>query len=380
MEQFAINADFTDEAIAKAREYLNVPLRIAQYNHEATLDTIRHYCNGIGDDNPLYCNPDYAAKSHFGTLVAPPTFFYSVFSAGITPGFEGLQAFFGSGRFEVTRLARRNEAINAEAKLADMYETSGKRAKRMMVQVGNVDYRTKSGELLAKYTSKSLRVPRASREGGLGYAARETRQYTLEELKKIEDHALAETRRGAEPLHFEDVSVGDDLPARVKGPLNMASYMAYYAGNLGGVGYTSSELQWRLRHRAQHHPETVPNNRSLDWLIEQTWPGVAHTNDKIAREVGMPGAYDNGWNRVGWMGQVITDWMGDHGHLKVIDVRAVAPNIMGDTLWCRGRVSGKRVVDGENIVDVELNADNQDGNLSCKGVAEVVLPSKIRAN
>lgn len=376
MENFEINADLTDDAIAKARKFLNVPLRIAQYNHEATLDTIRHYCNGIGDDNPLYCDPEYAEKSRFGVLVAPPTFFYSVFSAGITPGLEGLQAFFGSGRFEINRLAKRNEAIDATAKLVDLYETSGKRAKRMVVQVGDVEYRNKSGELLARYTSRSLRVPRANREGGLGYKARDTRVYSLDELKKIEDHALSETRRGAEPLYAEDVQVGDELPPRVKGPLNMASYMAYYAGNLGGVGYTSSELQWRLRHRAKHNPESVPNNRSVDWLIEQTWPGVAHTNDKIARQVGMPGAYDNGWNRVGWMGHLITDWMGDHGDLKMIDVRAVAPNIMGDTLWCHGRVAGKRIVEGKHVVDIELNASNQDGDLSCKGVAEVILPSK----
>ena len=31
--------------------------------HEATRDNIRHYAHGIGDDNPLWCDPDYAAKT-----------------------------------------------------------------------------------------------------------------------------------------------------------------------------------------------------------------------------------------------------------------------------------------------------------------------------
>ena len=31
--------------------------------YEATRDNIRHYAHGIGDDNPLWCDPDYAAKT-----------------------------------------------------------------------------------------------------------------------------------------------------------------------------------------------------------------------------------------------------------------------------------------------------------------------------
>ena len=30
--------------------------------HEATRDNIRHYAHGIGDDNPLWCDPAYAAR------------------------------------------------------------------------------------------------------------------------------------------------------------------------------------------------------------------------------------------------------------------------------------------------------------------------------
>ena len=31
--------------------------------YEATRDNIRHYAHGIGDDNPLWCDPDYAATT-----------------------------------------------------------------------------------------------------------------------------------------------------------------------------------------------------------------------------------------------------------------------------------------------------------------------------
>ena len=36
--------------------------------YEATRDNIRHYAHGIGDDNPLWCVPEYAAKTKFGDV------------------------------------------------------------------------------------------------------------------------------------------------------------------------------------------------------------------------------------------------------------------------------------------------------------------------
>ncbi|HET6874486.1 MAG TPA: OB-fold domain-containing protein [Acidimicrobiales bacterium] len=34
---------------------------------------IRHWCDAMGDDNPVYTDPDYAAASRHGGIVAPPT-------------------------------------------------------------------------------------------------------------------------------------------------------------------------------------------------------------------------------------------------------------------------------------------------------------------
>ena len=45
--------------------------------YEATRDNIRHYAHGIGDDNPLWCDPNYASKSRFGGLIALPSFLFS---------------------------------------------------------------------------------------------------------------------------------------------------------------------------------------------------------------------------------------------------------------------------------------------------------------
>lgn len=38
-----------------------------------TLDSIQNYCRSIGDLHPLYFDENYAAKTKFGGLIAPPT-------------------------------------------------------------------------------------------------------------------------------------------------------------------------------------------------------------------------------------------------------------------------------------------------------------------
>src|ERR1700712_3075615 len=70
----------TDEAFARSRRRLGVPRpqQNKPHNYEVTWDGARHFAFGYGDDNPLYCDPDYAAGTRWGRLVAPPTFLYTM--------------------------------------------------------------------------------------------------------------------------------------------------------------------------------------------------------------------------------------------------------------------------------------------------------------
>ena len=56
--------------------------RWTAWNEEATLDGIRHYAYGFGDDNPLWCDPEYASTTRWGGIVAPPGYLEG---AGLTP-------------------------------------------------------------------------------------------------------------------------------------------------------------------------------------------------------------------------------------------------------------------------------------------------------
>ena len=56
----------TESGLDELRQRIGVKIghTVEPWCHEATRDNIRHYAHGIGDDNPLWCDPDYAAKSH----------------------------------------------------------------------------------------------------------------------------------------------------------------------------------------------------------------------------------------------------------------------------------------------------------------------------
>ena len=58
----------TEAGLDDLRSRIGVKIEntIEPWNYEATRDAIRHYAHGIGDDNRLWCDPDYAAKTRYG--------------------------------------------------------------------------------------------------------------------------------------------------------------------------------------------------------------------------------------------------------------------------------------------------------------------------
>ena len=86
----------TDQGLDDLRRRIGVRIQdtVEPWCHEATRDSIRHYAHGIGDDNPLWCDPDYAAGTRFGGLVAPPSFLFACrrIISGYVGGLPGVHA------------------------------------------------------------------------------------------------------------------------------------------------------------------------------------------------------------------------------------------------------------------------------------------------
>jgi len=90
----------------------------------------------------------------------------------------------------------------------------------------------------------------------------------------------------------------------------------------------------------------------------------------------MPGTFDIGPQRMSWLGQIVTDWMGDDGTLKKLATSVRHPNIVGDTNTVYGKVVKKYIKDGEHLVDLDLWNENQSGLATALSSATVALPSK----
>jgi acyl dehydratase len=374
---FETNATITDEMVDEVRKLIGRDLRVSQYNEFAAYDTIRHYAFGIGDDNPLWCDEAYAATTQYGVQLAPPIFLCSIIPSSVTPGLPGIQPLKVGDKWTWYRPTRLGDRIRARAKLTGVEVVEGRTAGRMVKQLGEIEYETIDGEPLAKVETQHLRVMRQGAEGGgLSYAAQEPHQYTESELDRIAHDVFAEERRGAEPRYWEDVKVGDEIPAVVKGPLDQISMTCYYAGAIGTPGYKACELRWKQWKQANEAPETMPGNYPVDYFQERVLPSLGHQDHSVARAIGMPGAYDNGHQRMGWLTHAVTNWMGDDGFLKELSIKIERPNVFGNTTWFTGRVTDVFDDGGQPCVSADLQGESQTGEINTTATAIVALPTR----
>ena len=364
-------------AIEQARALIGMPIRVEQWNHEASRDVICHYAWGIGDDNPLFCDPAYAARTPWGGMIAHPTFLYSVFDAVVAPGLPDIQWVYSGTDWSFHEPVRRNDEITAEAEYVDAVPLQGKRVSNMLVQTGRVTYRNQHGRVVAVALSHCFRLSRRKAAGGLKLAPREEHRYSAQELQAIQEAAVNEYRRGAETRWFEDVQSGEAMPGTVRGPINRLDMTCYYAGSPGTSGYKSTKLKWLYAHWARNAPEKLPNNYDKSYYGAAISPSIGHQDEGVATsEIGMPGPYDNGPQRIGMIASCATNWMGDDGILRSYSMRVKQPVIFGDTTYTKGRVVGTRVVDGKGLVDAELWAENQFGQVTATGHCTIELPRR----
>lgn len=142
---------------------------------------------------------------------------------------------------------------------------------------------------------------------------------------------------GRKPPFFEDVEQGEEIPSLSKGPITRTQ-LVKYAGASGDFN-------------PMHHDEVY------------------------AQEAGMPGVFAHGMLSMGFLGQLITDWVGN-GALRKLGVRFQAITWPGDIITCKGKVTKKYQEGGKNYVECDIWAENQKGEKTVSGKALLDLPSR----
>ncbi len=359
-----------DGALEEARSLIGVPLRRQDqyWNREAGPDSVRQFCWAIGDDNPLFCDPAYGINSRWKSAIAPGCFLYTIDTTIVAPKLRAIQWIYTGTDWEWYGPIRHRDTFTTNVKLIDAVKKEGGNAPSFIIQTGESLYYNQRGELICRALGSTARIPRARAAGGLKYAPRETHRYSHEELAEIAHAIDQEMIRGVTPQLWEDVTVGDVVRPLLKGPLNITDMICWYSG--GGHIYKAHGLAAKYRKRHPADSYTDPETGAQDH------PARGHTQAFMAREVGMPGGYDVGLQRISWLGHLLTNWVGDDGFLRRLNVSLRRPNIFGDVSWCRATVRDKRVEDGKHVVDLSVQIDNQLGEVTAKGQATVELPSR----
>lgn len=139
----------------------------------------------------------------------------------------------------------------------------------------------------------------------------------------------------ARQLYFEAVKVGDELPPLVKPPVDRLQ-IARYVG------------------------------AAADW-------NPLYIDEPHAKAAGFPSAFAPGMIALGFLGELVTDWVRG-ARLRKLQGRFVKIVWPNDVLTARGRVSDRRFeAGGAYAVDIEIWAENQRGELVTRGLATFQL-------
>lgn len=136
-------------------------------------------------------------------------------------------------------------------------------------------------------------------------------------------------------IYYEDVRVGDPLPALLKHP-------------------TPRQL--------------------VMWACAAGEFSEMHYDREFAQSKGFPGIIVHGMLMASFLGQLVTDWMGDWGTLKKIRTSNRQFILVDEDIICRGSITEKYIEDGEPLVELELWAENEKGEKCVLGTAQVMLP------
>jgi acyl dehydratase len=339
-----------------------------------TRGTCAKLAMGFADTNPLYRNPEYASGTPWGTLLCPPgVLAWTETVNGASEGFPGCHTIWRGCEMEWQRPVMQGDEINSETALVDariIDSDFGGGASAVQ------DYETRAfttaGETLGWFRTSWHRFSREGAKESGKYQETERPQWTDDELDGIWDEYRRQNlgmRRGIEPLYVEDVEIGAEIPYIIKGPTTLTSKLAFEIRGPGGwmVGHELALKLW------EEHPGLAIRNEEN---VPEPPVAIHWTNERAQRYLGMPAAYEAGYERINWITQLLTSWVGDHGFLRKLSVEFRGFHWQGDVVRLHGVVTGTRVVDGRHVVDLDVRTVTHRGEQTTNGTAEVELPSR----
>jgi len=374
----------TESEIARAQAQIGVPQPAHIVMHDAVPSSngIAHFAFSMGDDNPLWNDPEYAKTTRWRGQIAPPTYM-AITGVNETPPlkpeqkklfrqlFPGCGEYVSGFTYEWYRPVRPGDQVFYETTTCgvSVIEKSKFAGKTVHVTRRRLDVDA-LGSPISSHESLLIVAERSSSKKGGKHDGVEPWVYTDEDIAKIDAIYAAEETRGSKPRYWEDVEVGDLMQPLAKGPLTVTDIIAEHLGRgMGHYGHGPLRFWWKTRQKIggfyPKNPYGVPDvAQRLHW--ETDW----------ANKVGLPLPYDYADMRMNWMAHLVTAWMGDDAWLMRLFCQMRAFNFIGDFHIMEGRVAAKRREGRHCVVDLEIKGTSQRGWVTTPGTATVILPSR----
>ena len=98
-----------------------------------------------------------------------------------------------------------------------------------------------------------------------------------------------------------------------------------------------------------------------------------HMDDAAGQAAGYPGAFGMGNLHVSYLHNLLRDWAGDDGRLVSLEVQFRGPSLEGRLNRARGVITGIRSEGGQQLVDLDVWVEDDDGTRLTPGTAVVAL-------
>lgn len=387
-EEFDKNVqwELTDEDIERAKLLLGVDTAGGQkgdWIQTASEDSIRNFTWSVGDDNPLYIDPEYAVGTRWGSQIAPNSMAEIITKPLLgdpidkelkkkTRGvFRGIHVFVSGSEKYWYRPIYPGDTLYSYGGQDGLEVKPSEFAGRSVTRFSRRVKINQRGEPVFLQRSRAIYTERKAAAKKGKYMELKPAEYTDEDLERIDNIYAQEQRRGAEPRYWEDVEVGEKMPDYCKGPLTGTEILAYHAGGYGITTYGLCGSRLWHKNRKAIAPFYIKNEAGIPDVAQRV-----HWDSKWAQAIGNPMAYDYSVVREGWLHHYLSDWAGDDGwvYRQYDEMRKF--NYIGDTQFLQGEVVKKYVENGRHCVDLMLKMINQRDMVTVQGEGTVMLPSR----
>jgi len=144
-----------EEAVAEGQRYVGT----TGPAHSRVIEpgAIRRFVEALGDTNPLYTDPEYARRTRWGGIIAPPTFLCTIQAPLNMPdlGF-GRVTLNGGNSYDWYRPVRPGDVITAQSTLVEVRGVQSSSGP-LLIMVRAIRYTDQDGRLVAEGRSTGLR-------------------------------------------------------------------------------------------------------------------------------------------------------------------------------------------------------------------------------